>query len=132
MRGTRGVVKRVDLDRRTWASPTNVVFAFETNGAGSIMTPELEFGISYEGAPFFSSGVALVSGELTSGDYPFVTVGVAEWITKDVGDEDFIIKGIKPSHTGAILWINVSSRGTYKLRHSFVFQGTAFKNPMVN
>lgn len=128
----KGQIRNQDLDRRTWAAPTTVVFTFETVGAGSIMTPELEFGISYEGAPFFSSGVALASGELVSGDYPFVTVGVAEWITKEIDDEDFLIKGIKPSHIGAILWINVSSRGTYKLNHNFAFEGTAFKNPMVS
>ena len=128
----RSPIKRVDLDRRTWASPTAVVFTYRTKGSGSFLTPVLEFGLSFEGPPFFSFGTSLSSGELVDGDYPFVTIGVTEWVTKDVGDEDFVIKKIKPSHTGAILWIAVNSGRSYNMEHSFVFEGTAFKNPVVS
>ena len=124
-------LRRRDIDRRTWASPTTIVFAYETIGSGSFLTPELDFGLSYEGSPFFSFGSSLVTGELTDGDYPFITVGVAEWLTKEVDDEDFAIKGIKLEHVGAILWVSVSSSTAYTLSHNLVFEGVAYKNPMV-
>ena len=124
-------INRVDLDRRTWASPTAIVFTYGTKGAGALQTEQLDFGIAYEGPPFFSYGTSLARGELVEGDYPFVTIGVTEWITKVVDDEDFVIKKIKPLHVGAILWIAVSSRESYELEHNLIFEGVAFKNPMV-
>ncbi len=120
-----------ELDRRTWASFTSVVMDYETIGSGSFLTPELKFGVRFSGSPYLSSGAAL--GEVSSlvdGDYPFVSVGVAEWVTMSFG-EDAVAAGAQLEHVGVKLWISVSSRTSYKIRHTLAFEGLAMKTPLV-
>ena len=84
----RDINRRVELDRQTWASESTVVLRYETTGSGSFLTPELEFGIRFSGAPYVSFGAEMsVVDSLVDGDYPHVTVGVAEWVTKSYGED---------------------------------------------
>jgi len=107
-----------------------MIFGYSTKGSGTFLTEEVSFSTAFEGTPFFSYGVELVEGqELVSGDYPFVTVGVAEWVIKETTEEDFIEKKIKPFYLGAKLWISVSSSKSYELTYSMVFEGVVMKNP---
>lgn len=123
-------VKRETLDRATWASPVSIVYRYETEGSGTFITEELLFSVAFEGKPFFSYGVELADATvLVAGDYPFVTVGVSEWMTESSTEEDFDEKKIKPFHLGAKLWISVSSAKSYKLVYSLVFEGVVMKNP---
>lgn len=127
-----GHVERADrnreLDRRTWASDTTTVFAYETVGAGTFVTELFDFGLAYEGPPLFTYGVELVQGQiLVPGDYPFVSAGVGEW-AKIEDDEDFAEKQLKLLHTGAYVWINVSSNKSYRMIFRMAFEGVAFKN----
>ena len=121
---------RRELDRAQWAGPISMIFGYATNGSGTFLTEEISFSTAFEGTPFFSYGVELVEGqELTSGDFPFVTVGVAEWVVKETTEEDFVEKKIKPFYLGAKLWISVSSSKSYELTYSMVFEGVVMKNP---
>jgi hypothetical protein len=121
--------KSRELDRNTWAGETTLVFAYETKGSGTFVTELLDFGIAYEGTPFFSYGVELIPGStLVDGDYPFVSAGVGEWIKKEDVD-DFAEKQLKLLHTGAHVWISVSSNKSYRLIFRMTFEGIAFKNP---
>ena len=123
-----GAARARELDRGTWASGQTTVFAYETKGAGTAQTELLDFGIAYEGPPFFSYGVELVPGEtLVDGDYPFVSAGVGQWVTKQ-DDEDFAEKQLKLLHTGAYVFINVRSQKSYRLIFRMAFEGVAFKN----
>ena len=120
-----------ELDRNTWANHTTVVLKYETEGSGAFLTPALEFGVRYSGPPYVSFGAEMsVVGSLVDGDYPHVTVGVAEWVTKSYG-EDSVIRGVVPEHIGAQLWISVSSETSYRITHSLVFEGLAMKTPLV-
>lgn len=118
------------LDRVQWAGPVSMIFGYQTQGSGTFLTEEIEFVTAFEGAPFFSYGVELVEGDsLIGGDFPFVTVGVAEWVTQEITEEDSIEKKIKPFYLGAKLWISVSSSKAYELAYSLVFEGIVMKNP---
>lgn len=120
-----------ELDRNTWASHTTIVLSYDTTGSGSFLTEPLDFGVRFSGPPYVSQGQELVEvGSLVEGDYPHVTVGVAEWVIKSAG-EDLDNRGATPEHIGAKLWISVSSVTSYKIRHSLVFEGLAMKTPMV-
>ena len=126
----RNINRRLELDRQTWASESTVTLRYETIGSGSFLTEELEFGIRFSGAPYVSFGAEMSEvGSLVSGDYPYVTVGVAEWTTKS-GD-DAVARGVVLEHIGAKLWITVSSENVYKITHSLRFKGLAMKTPLV-
>jgi hypothetical protein len=117
------------LDRRTWAGATTIVLAYETKGAGTLTTELLDFGLVFEGPPFFTYGVELAQGEiLVDGDYPMVSAGIAEWVTKETSDEDFAEKQLKLLHTGAYVAINVQTNKSYRLVFRMSFEGIAFKN----
>jgi hypothetical protein len=124
-------VKREALDRATWSSPVAITYRYQTEGSGTFITDEFLFATPFEGVPFFSYGVESTHGaaELVVGDYPFVTVGVAEWVIQESTEEDFEEKRIKPFHLGAKLWISVSSSKAYALSYSMVFEGVIMKNP---
>ena len=130
-RGTRkGSLKR-QIDRNTWASHTTVVLSYDTIGSGSFLTEVLEFGVRFSGKPYVSQGQEMIEvGSLVAGDYPHVTVGVAEWVLKSAGEE-FEARGATPEHIGAKLWISVSATKAYAIRHSLVFEGMAMKTPLV-
>jgi len=122
---------RQELDRGTWASHTTVVLTYDTIGSGSFLTEPLYFGIRFSGAPYVSQGQELIEvGSLVEGDYPHVTVGVSEWLTKSAG-EGFDARGAIPEHIGVKLWIAVSAVSQYAIRHSLVFEGLAMKTPLV-
>lgn len=122
---------RRELDRNTWASHTVVVLRYETTGSGSFLTPVLDFGVRFSGPPHVSFGPQQSEvGSLVEGDYPHVTVGVAEWVTKSSG-EDADARGVIPEHIGATLWISVSAETAYKITHHLVFEGVAMKTPLV-
>jgi hypothetical protein len=130
----RNVVRRSnisrELDRNTWASHAEVVLKYETLGSGSFLTDELEFGVRFSGPPYVSFGAEQsVVGSLVDGDYPHVTVGVAEWILKSVVDTEVSRGAIE--HIGAKLWISVSSETAYRITHSMTFEGLAMKTPLV-
>lgn len=127
----RNVARKRELDRQTWASHSTIVLKYETEGSGSFLTPELMFGVRFSGAPYVSFGAEQSKvGSLVDGDYPFVTVGVAEWVTKSYSD-DGAARGVVPEHIGAKLWISVSSETSYLITHSLVFEGLAMKTPLV-
>jgi len=132
----RNVMRRTnlkrELDRNTWAGHAAVVLKYETEGSGSFLTEGLEFGVRFSGPPYVSFGAEQsVVGSLVDGDYPHVTVGVAEWVTKSSGD-DAVARGVVPEHIGAKLWISVSSETAYRITHSLVFEGLAMKTPLVS
>ena len=130
-RGARRSSIARELDRNTWASHTTIVMHYDTIGSGSFLTEPLDFGVRFSGPPYVSQGQELTEvGSLVEGDYPHVTVGVAEWVIKSAG-EDFDNRGATPEHIGARLWISVSSATPYTIRHSLVFEGMAMKTPLV-
>lgn len=114
-----------DLDRQTWAGLTTLTFSYDTVGRGIVETELLDFGLVFEGPPFFSYGVETQPGEtLVSGDYPEVTLGVKEWhITETEGDSRAI-----PFYLGAYVWISIGSATSYKLRFRLSFEGIAVRN----
>lgn len=123
--------KAKELDRNTWANHTTIVLKVETEGSGAFLTSDMEFGVRYSGPPYVSFGAEMsVVDSLVDGDYPHVTVGVAEWVTKSYG-EDSVARGVVPEHIGARLWISVSSETSYRITHSLVFEGLAMKTPLV-
>jgi hypothetical protein len=120
-----------ELDRNTWSSQTVIVIRYETIGSGSFLTPELGFGVRFSGPPYVSFGPETSEvGSLVEGDYPHVTVGVAEWVVKSSG-EDAIARGVIEEHIGAKLWISVTSETAYAITHSLQFKGLAMKTPLV-
>ncbi len=121
---SRRATKRQELDRATWAQPIQVVVAYETEGVGELLTDPIDFGVVFEGAPFFSYGVELVEDQtLVSGDFPFVTCGVNEWVTVEEESDQVLQR-----HTGAVVWIRVSSATQYQMRFRLSFEGVAFRN----
>jgi hypothetical protein len=120
-----------ELDRNQWSGHTAVVLRYETTGSGSFLTEDLEFGVRFSGPPYVSFGAEMSDvGSLVEGDYPHVTVGVAEWVVKSV-DETSQARGVVPEHIGAKLWISVSSETAYRVTHHLVFEGLAMKTPLV-
>jgi len=96
---------------------------FGTSGSGQFST-EVSFGTAFEGAPFFSFGVALQDDEVVvAGDAPFVSCGVVEWSKADNSENRE--PGI---YLGGTVWVNVSSAKDYKLTIQFAFEGVALKN----
>jgi hypothetical protein len=119
-----------EIDRRTWAAPTTIVLAYETKGSGTFTTELLDFGLTFEGPPFFTYGVELLEGEtLVENDYPFVAAGVAKWEVKEPSQEDFEEKSLKLLHTGAYVGLNVRASKAYNIIFRMSFQGTAYKSP---
>lgn len=113
------------FDRQTWAGQSVVVFAYDTIGAGVIETELLDFGLAFEGPPFFTYGPELQPGVvLVADDYPQVTVGVREWHTSDieVNERAMLL------YLGAYLWISILSGTAYRLRFRLSFEGIAFRN----
>lgn len=119
----RDAYQRQERDRSTWASNVQAVRRVRVTGRGSINIP-FEFGLAYQGPPFFSYGVELASGALVPNDFPFVTAGVAGWMYTEVSDEMAV-----PLYTGAELFVGVWSVAEYDLIFTFVFEGIAFQNP---
>lgn len=120
-----------ELDRNQWSSYTSVVMRYETLGSGSFLTEPIEFGVRFSGPPYVSFGAEMSEvGSLTNGDYPHVTVGVAEWVVKSV-NPDATSRGVVPEHIGARLWISVFSEKAYRITHHLVFEGIAMKTPLV-
>lgn len=132
VRPTRPIYPRVrrveqsrELDRGTWADTTVVLFTYDTVGAGIIQTELIDFGLVYDGPPFFAYGVENIEGQtLVSGDFPEITAGVREWYTSELGEEDRVV----PLYRGAYLWISIASKTSYRLRFRLSFEGTAFRN----
>ena len=123
-RDVRAADRRRELDRQTWAG-TNIVFlTYDIVGSGELTTELLEFGTAFESIPFFSYGVEVAEGtELVSGDFPFVSAGVASWQVTETEDTNDV-----PIYLGAFVWIRVSSSTQYGLRFRFAFEGTALRN----
>ena len=116
----RKAATRQNLDRDTWAGNTLVILSYDTQGVGVIQTGVLDFGIVYEGPPFFSYGVEVQSGQaLVSGDFPEVSAGVASWE---------ITEGAMPFYLGADLWITVRANSPYRLRFRLSFEGISMRN----
>lgn len=114
---------RREVDRSTWASEVEEKVVWETQGAGSITTPAIYFKTAFEGEPAFYYGVELGDGlTLVTGDYPFVSAGVAEWGSFQVKE------GGASFYTSVVLWMTVESVTAYTLRWTFMFGGTALKN----
>lgn len=127
--GIRRAELKKELDRKQWASTVTTVVSYETVGKGAFITEPVMFGTPYADAPFFTFGVELhPANSLQAGDFPFVSAGVGEWVTQEP-PEDYVEKGLKLIHTGAIVWLNVSSQQGYRLIFRLTFEGTAMKNP---
>lgn len=120
-----------ELDRRSWASNTVIVFDYETKGSGTFTTPMLEFGLPFEGPPLFTYGVERHSlqGEFPDGDFPHVSAGVGAWNRLEEDYEDFEEKKLLLPHVGATIWISVKSGQSYRLVFRLAFEGVAYKNP---
>lgn len=113
------------LDRNAWAGTTLLVFAYDTVGSGVINTELLDFGLVFEGPPFFTYGAEAQPGQaLVSGDYPKITAGVREWHFADLELDDRAV----PFYLGAYLWISIESTTSYRLRFRLSFEGTAIRN----
>lgn len=116
---------RIELDRGTWAENTFVVMTYDTVGTGVFNTELIDFGVVFEGRPFFSYGVELQGGEeLVDNDYPMVTAGVAEWQTTEIVEDQQSL----PFYLGAYLFISVDSSSSYRLRFRLAFEGIAMRN----
>ncbi len=121
---TRRAARKLELDRRTHATTTQVVFPYDTSGVGELITEELRFGVVYEERPFFAYGLEMGEGEvLVEDDFPFVTCGVVEWV-------DIQPKGENQGtyYVGAKVWIAVDARTSYRLRFRFSWEGIAYRN----
>lgn len=123
----RRAERNTDLDRRTWAAPNVVVINYDLLGVGSTNTEMLDFGLVFEGPPFFSYGVELLpTSTLIAGDFPQVTAGVREWLTSQ-SDADVAAYGARiPFYLGASLWIGASHG--YDLRLRLSFEGISMRN----
>lgn len=132
---TRRIVTKRELDRNQWAGPTTVILEYETKGAGSFLTEELNFGVRFSGPPYMTFGAVLGELELlVEGDYPFVTAGVAEWVLKGAPEPDETLvqtSGPAGEYVGAKVWVSVFSNTPYKIRHVLKFEGLAMKTPVV-
>lgn len=116
---------RTELDRETWASPELLIATYDTVGAGVIETELIDFGLVYEGPPFFSYGVEVQPGQaLISGDYPEITAGVREWYTTEA-DAD---SQADVFYLGAYLWISIKASTAYRLRFRLSFEGISLRN----
>jgi len=121
--GVRKAATKSRLDQQTWAGNTLLLLSYDTIGAGEFDTPPLDFGLVFEGAPFFSFGVELQPGEvLLPSAYPAVMCGVREWQVTEVEADD----QTTPYYIGASLWIFVSS--PYLLRFRLSFEGITMRN----
>lgn len=124
-RQIRNATQGIELDRTTWAQDTQTVFRVNVSGRGSRELDEIEFGLPYQGVPFFSYGVELAPDEtLTTGDFPFVSAGVARWKTSVEPNQV-----VEPRYLGATIFVNVATKRSYDLVFSFIFEGTAYQNP---
>jgi hypothetical protein len=127
--GIRKAELHREVDRKQWPSTVTTVVSYETAGVGTFATEPVMFGTPYSDAPFFTFGVELHSAStLQVNDYPFVSAGVGEWVTQEP-PEHAVEKDLKLIHTGAIVWLNVSSQYGYRLIFRLTFEGTAMKNP---
>ncbi len=113
------------LDQQTWAGTSLLLLSYDTIGVGEIETELIDFGLVFEGAPFFSYGVELQPGEtLTEGTFPSVMCGVKEYqlteVEADTQATSFYI--------GAFLWIAISSTLSYRLRLRLSFEGVSMRN----
>lgn len=100
------------------ARTTRSALLFETNGHGELVTPELEFGITFLERPLVTSGVELKEGWLIEGSFPNTDVGVFKWGRTPRG-----------YYVSVRLFIVVESPGAvgYPLLHHVVLEGMAFK-----
>jgi hypothetical protein len=90
-----------------------------------IETELIDFGLVFEGPPFFSYGVEVQPGEaLVADDYPEITAGVREWQLSEVE----IDERATPFYRGAYLWISIQSKSAYRLRFRLSFEGTSMRN----
>lgn len=120
---------RYELDRNTWAGHTSIAIIYDTVGTGAFLTEQIDFGVRFSGPPYVSQGQEMLEvGSLVNGDYPHVTVGVAEWIVKS--NDELVVRGGVLEHIGAKLWIAVSASTAYAIRHRIVFDGIAMKTPV--
>jgi hypothetical protein len=117
--------QQIDLDRGTWAGESLLILSYDTVGAGVIETELLDFGLVFEGPPFFSYGVELQPGHvLVANDFPLVTAGVKEWkITEVEADSQ-----ATPFYLGAFLWISIEANTAYHLRFRLSFEGITMRN----
>lgn len=116
------------LDRDTWAGSTLLVMSYDTAGTGVIESELIDFGVVYEGPPFFSYGVELQAGQtLVSGDYPKVTAGVREWELASTDTENTDARAT-PFYLGAYLWFSIDADNAYRLRFRLSFEGIAIRN----
>jgi len=124
-RRVRRVEQTKELDRGTWAGETAVVLAYDTIGRGVIESELLDFGVVFEGPPFFSYGVETQPGQaLVAGDYPEITVGVREWHLSEIE----VDARATPFYLGAFLWISIQAATAYRLRFRLSFEGIAVRN----
>lgn len=123
-RNIRRQTSQAELDRRSWASPVQVIFTYELTGTGEHTSDWISFGTVFESKPFFAYGVELAEDEtLAAGDYPLVNAGVSAWDVTEVEDERHT-----PYYLGAQVWFNTISTGSYHYLFRLSFEGVAVKN----
>lgn len=123
-RSIRRTARRTEFDRNTWAEPAQLILFRDVAGVGEVLLEIPEFGMVFDQIPFFSYGVELQAGEiLAEDDYPFVSCGVAGWVTNEepVGDEPV-------RYLGANLWCRVVANTSYRFRLQLSFEAVAYKN----
>jgi hypothetical protein len=111
--------KRQEVDRAAWSKEVQVLLEFQTEGSGEVNTGNMGFGQNFEGVPFFTYHVELLSGELVEGDFPLVSAFVSDW---DIAE----ISGVEV-YVGAAVGIRVKSTTRYNLGFLLSFQGTAYR-----
>lgn len=121
----RRAESQIEYDRGTWAVNRLLILTYDTYGAGVIESELIDFGLVFEGPPFFSYGVEAQPGEtLVTDDYPLVTAGVKEWHTTEVEEDS----QATPFYLGAHLWINITANTAYRLRFRLAFEGISMRN----
>lgn len=117
--------QRTELDRATWSTTQMLIATYDTVGAGVIETELIDFGLVFDGPPFFAYGVETQPGQsLIANDFPDITAGVKEW---ELTDADADSRSTR-FYLGAFLWISIGARTSYRLRFRLSFEGTTMRN----
>lgn len=114
---------RQERDRVAWAGETQVLMEAERTGSGQRESETIQFGVVFEGRPFFTWHVELLEGSLVAGDYPVVNAFVTDWDTTELNDRVTLFRGARIATV-------VTASTSYHLGFMLSFVGTAYKGPL--
>ncbi len=117
--------QRTELDRATWSTTQLLIATYDTVGSGVVETELIDFGLVFDGPPFFSYVVEVQPDQqLIPNDFPEITVGVKSWETTDADGDT----RSTPFYLGAFLWMSIGANSSYRLRFRLSFEGTTMRN----